>query len=316
MNKSYLQTLSIAAFLGLFIVILSTFFVSSQVFSQEQGKAITVIPPRFELFANPGETVTERIRVRNESDFPVNYAVVIEDFTAAGEEGHVVLEEDSNTNFSLAKWMEPESKELILQPKEERAVSFRINVPRSAEPGGHYASVLFSSAGEQTPGAAAVTQRIGSLVLLRVSGNVTENATIETFEAPSYLQNGPVEISLRVKNEGNVHVRPKGTIIITNLFNKKVDEIPLNGSNIIPGSVRKMITTWDKKNILGVYKATMVSTYGEQNVPLTAATRFTVASPLALTLIGIGSIALLIFLLSLISGRKRLGKAFKALSSD
>jgi hypothetical protein len=77
-----------------------------------------------------------------------------------------------------------------------------------------------------------------------------------------------------------------------------------------------MVTTWDKKNLLGIYKATMVSTYGEQNVPLTAATRFTVASPVALALIGIGSIALLIFLLSLISGRKRLGKAFKALSSD
>lgn len=303
--------------LGLFFVLISNLVFPPQIKAQAPGgKGLTIIPPKFELFANPGDTVTEKIRVRNESDAPVTYAIVTEDFASSGEEGGVTLEEPgSESGYSLATWLEPDRQDLILQPLEEATLTFNINVPRDAEPGGHYASLLFSSGGTDVPGAANVTQRIGSLVLLRVSGNVDENATIETFEAPSYSQSGPISLTLRVLNQGNVHIRPKGTIVITDLFGRKVEELPLNGANVLPGAVRKMTTEWNKDNLLGRYTATLVATYGQQNLPLTAATKFTVMSPTAAVLLGIALIAAIIFIISLISGRGRLKKAFKALTS-
>lgn len=296
--------------------ILVFLFMLSATNLQAQSQNITIIPPKFELFANPGDSVTEQIRVKNDSTFPVTYGIVLEDFSTAGEEGQVVLEEPSSNNYSLANWIEPESKDIVLQPGEERALTFTINIPKDAEPGGHYASLLFSSGGDPVPGAASVTQRVGSLILLRVSGNVSETATIESFTIPSYSQKGPIIFSLRVKNDGNVHVRPKGTIIITNLFGKKVDEIPLNGANIIPGAVRKMETEWNKDNIFGVYTATMVSTYGQQNIPLTAAARFTVASTTVIILLAVALITGLFLILSLISGRKKLLKALRIMTSN
>jgi hypothetical protein len=303
----------IQSFLFIFIFILG-FNTTHIVNAQTRG--ITVIPPKFELFSVPGDTLTERIRLKNESSFPITVSVVIEDFTSAGEEGEVALEEESsNTSFSLAKWVEPSSKDIVLQPNEETNVSFDINVPRDAEPGGHYASILFASGGEAVPGAAAVTQRVGALILLRVSGNVEEKGIIETFETPNYLQNGPVVFTLRVLNEGNVHIQPKGTIVVTNLLNQKVAELPLEGNNVLPGAVRKMETSWDKSNLLGVYTATLVATYGQQNLPLTAATRFTVASPIAAGALVIGIIALFIFVVSLFTGRKRLSKAMRVLTT-
>jgi len=154
------------------------------------------------------------------------------------------------------------------------------------------------------------------LVLLRVSGNVSEEASIETFEAPKYSQSGPVPITLRLKNNGNVHIRPKGTIIITDLFGRKVEELPLRGANVLPDAVRKMETVWEKDNLLGHYTATLVATYGQQNLPLTAATSFTVISPLAAILLGTALLAGFIFIISLFTGRKRLKKAFKAFTSS
>ncbi|NMC35703.1 DUF916 domain-containing protein [Candidatus Beckwithbacteria bacterium] len=298
------------AFFFVFYVIISNKFVLAQ------GTSLTIIPPKFELFSNPGETISEKIRVKNNSDAPQTYTVLIEDFTTSGEEGDVVLEEEqSDTSYSLAKWIEPAFKDVILQPNEEKSLSFVVNVPRNAEPGGHYASILFQSnlEGVNVEGGASVAQRIGSLVLLRVSGNVNEKAAIENFSTPAYQEKSPISFLLRVKNDSNTHIRPQGTIVITNLFGKKVAEIPLQGLNVLPGAIRKMETIWDEGNVLGVYTATLIATYGQQKLPLTAAVRFTVI-PKTLLIIGfVGGVALIGFILTLIMGRKRFAKMMRVL---
>jgi len=187
-------------------------FFPSPVSAQTPGKGLTVIPPKFELVANPGEVVIEKVRLRNESEFPVTYAVATEDFASSGEEGAVTLEGETPaiTGYSLATWIMPATKEVVLQPKEEVTFNFRIEIPKEAEPGGHYASILFSSGGEVQPGAAAVTSRIGALVLLRVSGNVNEQAEIETFETASYSPKGPVVFTLRLHYRYFLTLRTRG----------------------------------------------------------------------------------------------------------
>jgi len=300
------------AFIGTIIL----FFCSNTAFAQAPGRSITIIPPKFELFANPGDQISETIRVRNDSVTPATYNILIEDFTSTGEEGQVVLEEDgSDQQYSLAKWILTDAADIALQPGEEKPISFTISVPKNAEPGGHYASILFQAGSEAVAGGAAVTQRVGALVLLRVSGNVTENAVVETFEAPTYSQTTPINISLRLKNNGNTHIRPKGTIIITDMFGKKIDELPLNGQNVLPGVTRKMDTEWNHPNVLGYYTATLVATYGQQNLPITSATKYLVVNTTAAILIGVGLIAGILFIVSLISGKSRLLRALKVIIS-
>jgi hypothetical protein len=309
------KSISIAISLIFFLL-----FFSPKSITAQEGRSISVVPPKFELFANPGDIVTERIKISNNSVVVSTYSILIEDFGSTGEEGQVVLEEEgADTKYSLASWIEPAEREIILQPNEEKTLVFNINVPRDAEPGGHYASLLLQSAVDQnaaTEGGAAaqVSQRIGNLVLLRVSGNISESAQIETFEAPAISKTVQFNFTLKKKNDGNVHIRPKGTIIITDLFGRKVDELPLEGANVLPGATRKMDTAWEKENLLGSYTATLVATYGQQSLPLTAATKFNVISNTTLVIGSIAMIALIIFLISLVSGRGRLKKALKALT--
>lgn len=308
MKKIFLKYFFSAA-IFLFLLL----FLKSDVLAQERA-ALTIIPPKFELFGNPGGHLNEDIRVRNESDSPITYTVLLEDFTTAGEEGQVVLEEGENvSSYSLANWMELSSKEITLQPKEEKRFPFIINIPKDAEPGGHYASVLFVTAGGKVEGGASVSNRVGSLVLLRVSGNVKEEASLESFSAPKFSQHGPINFDLRVRNTGNTHISPKGTIVITDIFGKKVEELPLEGRNVLPGSTRKMTTKWDKKNILGSYTATLIAFYGQQNKSLTATTKFTVISNTALIGGFLGLFALVGFVMTLIFGRKRLAKMFSVM---
>lgn len=280
-----------------------------------QADSFSVIPPRFELFGNPGDTIVDKIRIKNGSDTNETYQMQVEDFKAQGDEGGVALIDPGSpsTTFSLATWITVDPPRITIAPGEESTVNYTIRIPRNGEPGGHYASVLARRAGQGSPGAAAVDTRVGSLILLRVSGNVTEKAHVESFRAQeSYAQHGPVTFVLRSANDGNVHVQPSGTIVITNMFGRKVTEIPLTQANILPGSSRNITTTWDAKNPIGRYTATLVATYGQSKETLSATTSF-IVFPLYLLVI---ILAIILVLFLLITQRKKVRRIINRITSD
>lgn len=295
-------------------LLLSTLFIFSlflPVLTFAQANTITIIPPKFEVFGNPGDNLVEKIRIRNDSDEALTYTVYAEDFTTSGEEGHVILEEgETNESYSLAKWIELSATEIVLQPNEEKALGFNINIPRNAEPGGHYASILFQTGGDAKleGGGATVAQRVGSLILLRVSGNVVENAVLEQFSTAKFQQRGPVEFLMRIKNDSNTHIIPQGTIIVTNLFGKKVAELAVDGRNVLPGAIRRMTTLWESDKIMGIYTATLISTFGQQKLPLTGVTKFTVIPTGVIIAIIVAIFAVVGIVVTLIFGRQKLGK--------
>ena len=301
------RTFSVVAALFLFSLFIGTPKLV-QAEAGTAGKSITVVPPSFELFANPGDSVSEKITVQNQSNTSNTYAVSVEDFKAVGEEGGINLSGDQdNTTYSLAKWVVPEPKNFSIAAGGSKDISFTINVPKNAEPGGHYASVLVQMGGGSVSSGAAVTSRVGSLILLRISGNVKEDASVESFTtANSYYQSAPVNIDLRVKDNGNNHIKPQGTIVITNIFGQKVSEIQLNGLNVLPDAIRKMETEWKPSGFLASrYTATLVATYGEQNKSLSATTSFYVIPKWLLIAIAV----VIVILLLMIRGRKRLRRA-------
>jgi len=283
----------------------------------DAGKGVTIVPPSFELYANPGESIADKIKVRNDSTSDVTYQVLVEDFKAVGEEGSVSLIDDSqpNTTYSLAKWVVPEPRTFSLAPNQEKEIPFSINVPKDAEPGGHYCSVLFQIGGDAKiqGGGASVASRVGSLILLRVSGNVKEDASVESFTSnKNYFEKGPIGLDLRVKDNGNNHISPKGTIVITNIFGQKVAEIPLNGLNVLPSAIRKMSTEWNPKNsfLANRYTATLVATYGQQNKSLSATTSFIVFPKFLIYICS----AVILLIIGLVVGRKRIRQALHNLT--
>ncbi len=301
-----LRRIICAAAVTFVLVLIPSSATKAQTTSQ---RTISVIPPSFELLANPGDGISDKIRVRNDSQEETAYEIMVEDFKAIGEEGQVDLIDDtqSNTTYSLAKWVTPSPASFTLPAGGETEVSFSINVPKDAEPGGHYCSILVKMGGNtKVEGGASVASRVGSLILLRVSGNVKEEANIETFDTDkNYYEKSPVNFGLRVKNTGNNHIRPQGTLVITNLFGQKITELPLNGLNVLPDAVRKMDTRWEFSAFLANrYTATLVATYGQQNKPLSASTSFYIFPKY------VGYIAggVLLIIVLMIVGRKRVKK--------
>lgn len=239
------------------------------------GTGLSLSPPTFEISANPGDTLKNVIRVQNISEKNLKVVVEKRNFTALGEEGSVSLTEEE-TSFSLASWITPGWSEFDLPAKGNINFPFEIKVPLNAEPGGHFGSLVFKIGGLM-PGqtGAALAQELGALVLLQVSGNVREEASLESFQTPkSFWEYGPVTFEARVSNKGNVHAKPLGSVAISDLFGRHVATVAIEGRNVLPGAVRRLPIVWEKRNLVGRYAATLSLGYGTKGQALVATTTF------------------------------------------
>jgi len=237
-----------------------------------QGVKIGVSPVVFELTGNPGETITNQIKVFNSSeDATIGIEMIVEDISPSGEEGFVSIAPADTYTYSIASWVVFNEKEFILQPKEEKQVLFSIVIPENAEPGGHYGTVLAGSkaiTGKEMTGT-AIAARVGSLVLLSVPGEVKQELAVEEFTAPPYSEYGPIDFVVRLENKGTVHVKPTGYITITNWLGRKVGDVGFASRNVLPSAKRRFEASFDQKWLwAGKYTATLTGSYGSSNIPL------------------------------------------------
>ncbi len=297
------------------------------VHAQEEGKrGLAISPTTFELSANPGDNLINTIRLDNISDTMLEVTTDVRNFSALGEEGQVTLD-TNDEKYSLRAWLGVEPANVVLGPGESKVIAFTIDVPPNGEPGGHFGSVIFSTKipRAENGSAATVGQEIGALVLLRVAGDAREVLKINSFNAVSdrgdasdakpvkLVPQGPVVFDARIANEGNVFLKPKGVITITDVFNRSVAEFPLDAQNVLPEAVRKMNATWNSKFLFGKYDAQLTLTYGLNNSEIITATTSFWAFPYKSKVFMIGLVVILFILFASIKWRKRLSMALRVL---
>jgi hypothetical protein len=242
------------------------------------GQGLEISPPVIQLDADPGQTVTTQVRVRNVTSGVLIAKGKVDDFGAGTDESgtpKLLLDETGATRFSLKYWVSG-VPDLTLASQELKTATVSINVPKNAEPGGHFGVVRFTGVPPNlnTTGV-ALSASVGTLILLRVSGAITDKADLAQFSAgtpatgktpfakQSFFEHGPVAFLVRIKNEGTVHEKVKGSIELKDGFGKKVTSVVVNanGGNVLPDSTRRFEEVYATKQLFGHYTANLALTY-------------------------------------------------------
>ena len=264
----------------LIILIISfIFFISISANGGVEAKGISVFvsPPIFELELEPGESYKDEIYLLNKSELALPIQALAVNFSALGEMGSMDFglgEEDISIN--PRKWIKIEKPNFILEPHESEKVKFEINLPENAEPGGHYATILFEP---KLPSfyfeekALKTIPQVGVLYLIsvKVEGliepetpltvvefNIPENLHLKRLEnflvgfvglfteaiaaekqAFSIVETSHLSFTLRIKNNDIYHVKPKGKLLILTGSNKIVGETEITETTILPGKIRQ-----------------------------------------------------------------------------
>lgn len=241
------------------------------------GQGLELSPPVVELSANPGQTVTVNISVRDVTNGELIAKGQADDFGAGNnEEGQpqLLLHETGETRYSLKYWI-GSVPDLDLQPEQLKTSTVTINVPANAEPGGHYGVVRFTAVPPNLNGTGvALSASVGTLILLRVNGPVTEKLSLAQFSTghadkngewfdQSMFETGPVNFLVRLRNEGTVHEQPRGSVVVKNWLGRKVGAVAVNptGGNVLPDSIRRFTGTLGSKRLFGYYSASLALTY-------------------------------------------------------
>jgi hypothetical protein len=314
-----------------FFIILSTFLfvltfsalpiVKAQETTPPSSINIEVSPLFFELTGVPGDKISKEIRVFNGSETDTqDYTLSLQPFKGT-ETGQAYIVDSEDPAYSLKDWVTFSVKDFTLKPKEAKTFSYTINIPKNAEPGGRYGSVIVSTTvknlnPDEGTGASTV-QKVGSLVLLTIPGKITYRASIKDFftDKKVYLQM-PVGMKLRIHNDSTVHIKPTGIISISNMFGKETGTVDVPPRITLPGNDRFFEMSYDKKDNQflwpGVYKALLGVNYGE-GTGADSMTR-TISFVYLPWWFIISLIALIVIIFLAITKRKNIALAYKVLS--
>jgi len=260
--------------------------------SNNIGEALEIAPPLVYLNANPGQTITTQIQVRDISSGDLLVFGRADDFIAAGTNGDPkILFNDSTTTdpYSMKAWVAP-MPYVLLKPEQINNINVTINVPRNASPGGHYGVIRFSATPPSlaNKNGVALSASLGTLILLTVSGHLVQNLSLSKFyttdtsgHVTSFFQSDPITFSEALKNSGNVALQPQGQIVVKDMFNKQLVSMNINPltDNILPSSTRIFSQTLNpvmigNKKMFGRYSAYLDLTYGTSNKTIQATVTF------------------------------------------
>jgi hypothetical protein len=273
MNKRAISKLFLAAICFLFLLHAGAGFAAAQ----EDKLTLTVTPPLFKLNMEPGDNLKSSVKIVNNNSEPIIVYAEAMDFKGKAEGGVEFIQNQGYASpHKLSAWIKTEDSPIVIAPQQSREIGFEISVPEEAEPGGHYAAIAVGTKPpENVEGQGSmvkVSSLITSLILVKIKGDIKEGGKIETFLPDKKLYKEPkVEFDVGFFNTGNVHLQPKGEIIIYNPYNKELGRIKVNDQedfgNVLPDSGRKWKLSWKGEIKLldtGRHRAMLFLSYGDE----------------------------------------------------
>jgi hypothetical protein len=302
LNKIIVFAVSILVLSGL-----ATTHANAQATSAGAAQGLQISPALVELNATPGKTYTVTLHVTNVTASDLAYGTSADDFNAADETGtpHILLDSTLPSTVSIRSWIASIAP-FTLRAGKSQVITAQITVPTNAEPGGHYGVLRFSgSAPELKDTGVGLSASAGVLMLIRVDGAITEKASLASFFSEtngtqsSFFESGPLTFVTRIKNDGNIHVKPIGSIELRDAFGGLVTTMPVNAdkSNVLPSSTRRFEAQYNNTWMFGLYTANLTLGYGTTGQAITSTISFWVI-PYKLILICLLVLATVIFILA------------------
>lgn len=195
---------------------------------------------RFTYKADPGQTITDHVRVTNAGTTSLVVTVFAADAYNA-ENGDFALRPTDEKRTGAATWVKFDGKDQLkvtLKRGETRTVPFTVAIPSNATPGDHPAGVL---AAATSSGQVKVDRRIANRMYVRVSGKLQPLLTISSFSGTYHPSlnplDGSITVSATITNSGNVALEGSSTLSTTTWFGINVGQtVRVDQPEILPGN--------------------------------------------------------------------------------
>ena len=236
---------------------------------------IQISPVSTQVVLEAGKSKEYTMTIRNSGSSDFNYHLYATPYFVSDEDYNIDFSVESNRT-QISRWVKfYQDDKLVDRPVysiksgETQNVKYVVQTPENIPAGGQYAAIFAetdagSSSKESTSGSGIRTaSRVGMVVYGRTDGETVEEGSITDFNIRSFIVEGNVFTTSKVKNSGNTDFEAEYTLRVNSilgaeLYNKKVSY------NILPDTERRVNLEWADTPFMGIFKVYLkVSAPGE-----------------------------------------------------
>lgn len=236
------------------------------------GSGLSVSPALIELTLDPGESRDKEFYVNNITKTPVPLNIGTQPLYPNEQ----IIDDTKTDSFDAAQWVSVDEPDNILNAGEQRQLTAKISVPESAEPGGHYATIVLEPlvpATEMSSGA-SIASRVGILVFITVSGDAIYDVELQEPSVGRLQWSRHVPITAEFLNQGTIHISPTTRVTVKNIFGDTLGEVPVQPRVVLPNTQKILRAQWRSPSLIGIYSAQIEASYGEDGTVLESGQRY------------------------------------------
>jgi hypothetical protein len=233
-------------------------------------------PASLEMTLERGKTAAQTILLFNQGKDPVDVKAYAWDWWH--EPGNPrKFAPPGSLPHSAAKWITFVPEKVKVTPGKGANVTVIVATPANAS-AGNYAVAWFEAIPESKPNAKElrVGARLGVLIMTEVRGASKPNVTVDAMTISPPTASRPFKADIKLTNSGDVHLFPKGTLVIMDQKRKLIGHVGFEKQRMLPGEDRHVTLKYSGVIKPGDYDAILTVDYGEAGATVKTTT-FTVA---------------------------------------
>lgn len=231
-----------------------------------------------------GESKRDAVRIKNYTGQDVEIKIYPVD-AGITPDGAFALNNEDSERIGIGKWIEIEDYKLVIPNNTEWLVYFTISIPEDAEVGDHMGGIVMENLERQKAGkegTLSIVTRVGVRVYQTVPGEIVKKLELTGFQFT--IHNKPLteksttwekikhilgvhkygQFNIALKNTGNVHLNPKATIKMRDIFGGHIvtmENVALG--TIFPGKSTLLPRRWENPSWFNIVRANILINYGD-----------------------------------------------------
>lgn len=236
--------------------------------------------------SKPGTIINNRVRVTNVGTARGSVSLYPVDATTGQTSGAVYLNHN-DPRKDVGAWLSLSTQQLTLDPGQSQIVSFQVVIPATIRPGQHLGGIVAENltVANNTPtpntskNTSTIQVTVKNLTIIAVQVNLP-GTPIEQLLATRVQaggQDGYQQLLLGLSNAGNVMLHPYGTLQVTDVQGRTVENFSLKLDTFLPQtSINYPVTITGPALGAGDYQAALNLTFGHGQI-LHYTTKFTIS---------------------------------------
>jgi len=196
----------------------------------------------FVFDAQPGQTITNNVRVLNTGSAAGTARLYAVDSTTGQTSGTVFLSQ-ADPRHDAGAWLSLAAQDVTLNSGQSQVVSFTLTIPTGVRPGQHVGGIVAEDTQLQTSEAEATGAKVAGLhvnvqtrTIVAVQVNLP-GAAVQQLDISGVApggQNGNQVVTIGLHNSGDVMLQPKGSIQIADSRGQVLQDLPLTLDTLQP----------------------------------------------------------------------------------